>query len=118
MAPLTPEPTSPLYSTDIAQTPLPEVLVKIHRYRAPGRLDCRRGEERKRIYLERGAIIFATTNLLQESLGDTLLREVSKAIVVDSAQTAADAIARLRERGAGRGAFADGLAVSPAAPGS
>jgi Domain of unknown function (DUF4388) len=73
VAPLTPEPASPLYTTDIAQTPLPEVLVKIHRYRAPGRLDCRRGEERKRIYLERGDIIFAATNRMEESLGDMLL---------------------------------------------
>ena len=73
MAPFTPEPASPLYQTDIAQTPLPEVLVKIHKYRAPGRLDCRRGEEVKRIYLERGDIIFATTNQIAESLGDVLL---------------------------------------------
>lgn len=73
MAPFTPEPASPLYQTDIAQTPLPEVLVKIHKYRAPGRLDCRRGDEVKRIYLERGDIIFATTNQISESLGDMLL---------------------------------------------
>ena len=73
MAPFTPEPASPLYQTDIAQTPLPEVLVKIHKYRAPGRLDCRRGDETKRIYLERGDIIFATTNQIAESLGDVLL---------------------------------------------
>ena len=43
MAPFTPEPNAPLYQTDIAQTPLPEVLVKIHKYKAPGRVDCRRG---------------------------------------------------------------------------
>ena len=73
MAPFTPEPASPLYQTDIAQTPLPEVLVKIHKYRAPGRLDCRRGDEVKRVYLERGDIIFATTNQIAESLGDVLL---------------------------------------------
>jgi hypothetical protein len=73
VAPFTPEPASPLYQTDIAQTPLPEVLVKIHKYRAPGRLDCRRGDEVKRIYLERGDIIFATTNQISESLGDVLL---------------------------------------------
>lgn len=73
MAPFTPEPASPLYQTDIAQTPLPEVLVKIHKYRAPGRLDCRRGDDVKRIYLERGDIIFATTNQIAESLGDMLL---------------------------------------------
>ncbi|HEX9162411.1 MAG TPA: chromosome segregation protein SMC [Thermoanaerobaculia bacterium] len=42
---------------------------------------------------------------------DVLLREVSKAIVVDDTETAVQAIARLRERGAGRGAF---LVPSPA----
>jgi len=36
---------------------------------------------------------------------DTLLREVSKAVVVDDGGTAIEAIRRLRERGAGRGAF-------------
>ena len=40
-----------------------------------------------------------------EAALDTLLREVSKAVVVDSSATAAEAIRRLRERGAGRGAF-------------
>ncbi|MEA2415638.1 MAG: hypothetical protein QOI58_2295, partial [Thermoanaerobaculia bacterium] len=55
--------------------PLAEVLVKIHRYRAPGRVDCKRGDEIKRIYLDHGQIVFATTNQLAESLGDKLLRE-------------------------------------------
>jgi chromosome segregation protein len=40
-----------------------------------------------------------------EAALDTLLREVSKAVVVESAGTAYEAIRRLRERGAGRGAF-------------
>ncbi|HEY8847953.1 MAG TPA: AAA family ATPase, partial [Thermoanaerobaculia bacterium] len=40
-----------------------------------------------------------------EAALDTLLREVSKAVVVDDARTAFDAVARLRQRGAGRGAF-------------
>src|SRR5262249_52620577 len=40
-----------------------------------------------------------------EAALDTLLREVSKATVVDSARTAVEAIKRLRERGAGRAAF-------------
>ena len=55
--------------------PLAEVLVKIHRYRAPGRVDCKRGDEVKRIYLDHGQIVFATTNQTSESLGDKLLRE-------------------------------------------
>ena len=42
-----------------------------------------------------------------EAALDTLLREVSKATVVDNASTAVQAIKRLRERGAGRGAFID-----------
>jgi chromosome segregation protein len=40
-----------------------------------------------------------------EAALDTLLRDVSKAVVVDTARVAIDAIARLRQRGAGRGAF-------------
>jgi chromosome segregation protein len=40
-----------------------------------------------------------------ESALDMLLKEVSKASVVDTAETAIEAVARLRERGAGRGAF-------------
>jgi len=73
--PLTPEPATPLYRSEISQMPLAEVLVKIHRYRAPGRVDCRRENEVKRIYLDHGQIVFATTNQVSESLGDKLLRE-------------------------------------------
>jgi len=40
-----------------------------------------------------------------EAALDMLLREVSKAAVVSSSKTAMEAIARLRQRGAGRGAF-------------
>jgi chromosome segregation protein len=40
-----------------------------------------------------------------EAALDTLLRDVSKAVVVDNTRVATDAIARLRQRGAGRGAF-------------
>jgi chromosome segregation protein len=40
-----------------------------------------------------------------EAALDTLLREISKAVVVENADTALQAIHRLHERGAGRGAF-------------
>lgn len=40
-----------------------------------------------------------------EAALDTLLRDVSKATVVENAETAIEAIGRLRNRGAGRGAF-------------
>src|SRR5215212_1679241 len=52
-----------------------------------------------------------------EAALDTLLRDVSKATVVDSTATAHEAIRRLRERGAGRGAFIT-LDFSPRAEGS
>jgi hypothetical protein len=65
----------PLFQSDLAQTPLPEILLTVHRYKAPGMVECKRGGEIKRIYLDRGHIIFATTNQLTESLGDKLLRE-------------------------------------------
>ena len=52
-----------------------------------------------------------------EAALDNLLREVSKAIVVDSTATADEAIRRLRERGAGRGAFIT-LGFAPTGEGS
>lgn len=65
----------PVYQTDIANTPLPEILVTIHRYKAPGTVECRRGNELKEIFLDRGEIIFATSNQIRDSLGDKLLRD-------------------------------------------
>jgi chromosome segregation protein len=52
-----------------------------------------------------------------EAALDNLLREVSKAIVVDSSATAHEAIGRLRARGAGRGAFIT-MDYSPRSEGS
>jgi hypothetical protein len=66
--------SAPIYQTDLAHTPLPEILVTIHRYKAPGAIDCRRGDELKRIFLDHGRIIFASTNQRTESLGDRLVR--------------------------------------------
>jgi hypothetical protein len=68
-----PEPEQQQYQTDLAQTPFPEILVKVHHYKVPGRLDCRGGEQAKSIYLEDGEIVFASTNQTDESLGDRLL---------------------------------------------
>ena len=52
-----------------------------------------------------------------EAALDTLLREVSKAVVVDNGDVASEAIRRLRERGAGRGAFIN-LGFTPKGEGS
>jgi hypothetical protein len=64
---------APQYQTELAQTPLSEILVKVDHYKVPGRLDCSSGDVLKRVYLENGQVIFATTNQTAESLGDRLL---------------------------------------------
>lgn len=69
------EPSRPVYETDLAQTPLPELLVTVYRYKAPGTLECRRGNELKEIFLDRGHIVFAASNQVRDSLGDRLLNE-------------------------------------------
>ncbi|MHB0969196.1 MAG: DUF4388 domain-containing protein [Thermoanaerobaculia bacterium] len=62
-----------LYRGDLAQTPLPEILFTIHRYKAPGIITCTRDEETKQIFVDAGRIIFATSSLIADSLGDRLL---------------------------------------------
>jgi septum formation topological specificity factor MinE len=68
-------PATPAFQGELAQTPLPEILVTIHRYKVPGVIECRRDAEVKRIYLDQGQIVFASSNVLADSLGDKLLRE-------------------------------------------
>jgi len=65
----------PQYQTDLAQTPLPEILFTIHRLKAPGMLECRRGVEVKKIFFDQGQVTFASSNNIADSLGDKLLRE-------------------------------------------
>ncbi|HEY0590986.1 MAG TPA: DUF4388 domain-containing protein [Thermoanaerobaculia bacterium] len=61
------------YRSDLATTPLPEVLLTVHKYRAPGVIECSRDEVRKSVYLDQGNIIFASSNRTPDSLGDRLL---------------------------------------------
>lgn len=63
------------FRSDLAQTPLPEVLVTIHRYKVPGVIECKRDQEEKRIFIDGGNIIFATSNVVADSLGDRLLSD-------------------------------------------
>lgn len=63
------------YRGDLAQTPLPEILVTIHRYKAPGVIECRSKEDVKNIYIDDGNIIFATSSNLEDSLGYRLLNQ-------------------------------------------
>jgi two-component system OmpR family response regulator len=65
----------PEFRSDLAQTPLPEVLATVHHYRVPGMIECSREKELKRIYIDSGNIIFATSNNVEDSLGNRLLKQ-------------------------------------------
>lgn len=75
MTDLNPSSARPVYETDLTQTPLPEILVTIYRHKAPGVLECHRGNESKEIFVDRGHIVFATSNQVCDSLGARLLNE-------------------------------------------
>src|SRR5262249_12030024 len=62
------------YRGDLAVTPLAEILATIHRYRVPGVLRVSRDGRERRIYLDRGLVVFAATNEREVSLGAYLLR--------------------------------------------
>ncbi len=59
---------------DLAEQPLPEILQTVYRYRAPGVVTAVRGEVEKRIFLEGGYVVFATSSDLRDSLGNFLRR--------------------------------------------
>lgn len=63
-----------VYRGSLADTPLPEMLATIHRYRVPGVMELRSEDVTKRVYIVDGDIIFATSSDRQESLGEALVR--------------------------------------------
>jgi hypothetical protein len=62
------------YRGDLGMTPLPEILATIHRYRVPGVLSVSRESRLRRIVLDEGVIVFATSNEKEVSLGMLLVR--------------------------------------------
>lgn len=86
-----------LFKGDLSQTPLPEVLVTIHRYKAPGVVECVRPGETKHIYIDEGNIIFATSTNIADSLGIRLLQQG----LITQAQFD-ESVVRLKESGAKR----------------
>src|SRR5712691_4148315 len=63
------------YRGDLAVTPLAEVLATVHRYRVPGVLTLTREERIRRISLDDGVVVFASSNEKEVSLGMYLLRQ-------------------------------------------
>jgi len=62
-----------MYVGEVAETPLPEMLATIHRYRVPGVLEAQAVEFVKRVFILDGDIIFASSTNRAESLGDLLM---------------------------------------------
>jgi hypothetical protein len=62
------------YRGDLAVTPLAEVMATINRYRVPGVLSLSREARMRKIYLDDGLVVFATSNERDVSLGRYLLK--------------------------------------------
>ncbi len=58
----------------IESIPLPVILKKVHAYGVPGVITLRRPPIEKRLYVRHGRIIFATSNLPADRLGEFLIR--------------------------------------------
>ena len=63
------------YRGDLAVTPLPEILATIGRYRVPGALSIAFAERQRRIYVDGGLVVFATSNEPEVFLGTYLIRQ-------------------------------------------
>ena len=62
-----------LYQDDLANVPLPEILATIERYKVPGVLTIEGKIFTKKIFLDEGRIVFATSTDPDERLGEFLL---------------------------------------------
>ncbi len=59
---------------DLAEQPLPEILQTVYRYRAPGVVTAVKDDVEKRIFLQGGHVVFATSSDREDSLGSYLRR--------------------------------------------
>lgn len=62
------------YSGDLSENPLPELLYTIGQYRVPGVLTFTHLKSVKKLYIRDGRIIFASSNLHEDDLGEFLFR--------------------------------------------
>ncbi len=64
----------PQYRGDLRQTALPEMLAIIDRTRVAGRVEAVWGDQSKRIFLDDGYVVHASSSVLDDGLGDFLKR--------------------------------------------
>lgn len=62
------------YSGDLSENPLPQLLFTIGQYRVPGVLTFTHGKAIKKLYIRDGRIVFASSNLHEDDLGEFLFR--------------------------------------------
>lgn len=62
------------YSGDLSENPLPELLHTIGQYRVPGVLTFTQRQAVKKLYIRDSRIIFASSNLHEDELGEFLFR--------------------------------------------
>jgi hypothetical protein len=62
------------YRGNLADTPLAKMLATIHRYRVPGVLTARRPENVKKVFLEDGRVVFASSSDMADALGAFLMK--------------------------------------------
>ena len=86
------------YRGSLSETPLAKMLATIHRYRVPGVLTATRAGTIKRVFLEDGRVVFATSSEMEDTLGAFL---VSRGVITSGqvAQTSA----RIAETGKRQG---------------
>lgn len=65
--------TQHVFRGDLANTPVPEILTSLLRHGIAGVLEATQGEVVKRVYVQHGAVVHATSNDRQDSLGYYLL---------------------------------------------
>lgn len=94
------------YRGNLVETPLPKMLATIYRYRVPGVLTATRGATVKKIYLDEGRVVFASSNDIEDALGAFLLRRgvITQAQIDESGR-------RLRETGLRQGEVLIGMGL-------
>jgi hypothetical protein len=82
---------------ELAQLPLPDILQHLRQSKATGVLTVVRGGARKAFYVKQGSVVFASSNLPNDRLGEILLREGK--ITVEEYEASIKAISKGKRQG-------------------
>jgi hypothetical protein len=85
------------FKGQLSQLPVPEILQHLRLERSTGILSVVSGGARKALYLKEGRVVFASSNLPNDRLGELLLREGK--ITVEEYETSIRAISKGKRQG-------------------